>query len=69
MIQLIQSTTSTKKKKILVPAFQDVSTGQKSCMYVTYDKEAHATENSVWVLRLLSMTNSIGLCQSQSKCV
>ena len=36
-----------------------------SCMYFQYDKEkAHVTENSVWVLQLLSMTICIGLCQS-----
>ena len=63
IIQLIQSTTSTKK--IQAPDFQYVSTGQMICMYFKYDKEkAHATETSVWVLKLLSMTISIGLCQS-----
>jgi len=63
MIQLIQSSTSTKK--ILVPVFQDVSMGQMNCMYFKYDKEkTHATGDSVWVLQLLSMKISIGLCQS-----
>jgi len=51
-----------------VPVFQDVSTGQMSRTYFQYNKEACATENSVWVLQLLSMTNSVGLCQSESKC-